>query len=184
MDKYKNLTSKGKDEYLKVLENIGWFNFSSVSKDIINERIKKIEENERFVYCLYDLSFDAEGFEDADSYKSLLEEMIKIIGLKDYKINVKKNSKKNAINIEIETKNNLYVHFVDLDETGDWIDWAVIDYYINSLLVGENIDKQFLPIPPEDQTVQFVFIDEKIYERAKKIGIIPENQGYFLEDKI
>jgi DNA polymerase III delta prime subunit len=79
MDKYKDLTSKGKNEYLKALESIGWFDFSILSKDTIAKRLKKIEENERFVFCLYDLSFDAEGFEDANSYKSLLEEIMKII---------------------------------------------------------------------------------------------------------
>jgi hypothetical protein len=181
MDKYKNLTSKGKNEYLKALENIGWFDFSNISKDMINKRLKKIKENERFVFCLYDLSFDAEGFEDAESYKSLLKEIIKIIGLNDYKINVRK-SNKNNINIKIETKNNTYDYFVRLDETEDWIDWTVIDYYINNLLAGENIDKKFLPIPPEDQTVQFIFINEKVYEKAKKVGIIPESQGYFMEE--
>jgi hypothetical protein len=184
MDKYKDLTSKGKNEYLKALGNIGWFDLSNVSKKIINKRLEKIKENERFVFCLYDLIFDAEGFEDTGSYKSLLEEIIKITGLEDYKINVEKNDKENNINIKIETRNNVYDYFVNLDETEDWIDWTVIDYYINNLLARENIDKKFLPIPPEDQTVQFIFIDEKIYQKAKKFGIIPENQGYFIEDKI
>jgi hypothetical protein len=182
MDKYKDLTSKGKNEYLNTLENIGWFDFSNAQKDIINKRLEKIKENERFVFCLYDLSFDAEGFEDSDSYKSLLEEMIKIIELKNYKLNVKKDNKKNNINITIETKNSTYDYFVDLDETEDWIDWTVIDYYMNNLLTKESIDKKFLPIPPEDQTVQFIYINEKIYKKAKKIGIIPENEGYFIEE--
>jgi phenylacetate-coenzyme A ligase PaaK-like adenylate-forming protein len=110
-----------------------------------------------------------------------MEEIIKIIQLKDYKLNVEKNNKKNNININIETKNNVYDYFVDMDETENWIDWTVIDYYINKLLTKENIDKKFLPIPPEGQRVQFIFIDEVIYEKAKKIGIIPENQGYFIE---
>ncbi|MDR1316043.1 MAG: YjaG family protein [Spirochaetales bacterium] len=181
MDKYKDLTSKGKNEYLKALESIGWFDFSILSKDTINERLKKIEENERFVFCLYDLSFDAEGFEDAGSYKSLLEEIMKIVKLKDYKINVENANRENNINIKIETKNNEYDYLINLDENDDWIDEAVIDYYINNLLAGENIDKKFLPIPPEDQTVQFIFIEEKIYEEARKFGIIPECQGYFIE---
>jgi hypothetical protein len=107
--------------------------------------------------------------------------MIKIIELKNYKLNVKKDNKKNNINITIETKNNTYDYFVDLDETEDWIDWTVIDYYMNNLLTKENIDKKFLPIPPENQTVQFIYINEKIYKKAKKIGIIPENEGYFIE---
>jgi hypothetical protein len=184
MNKYKDLTSKGRNEYLKALENIGWFNFSNLSKDIINKRLKEIEENDKFVFCLYDLSFDAEGFEDVGSYKSLLEEIMKIIQMKDYKINVGKSKKGNNINIKIETKNNVYDYFVDLDETDDWVDWTVIDYYINNLVAGENIYKKFLPIPPEDQTMQFIFIDEKIYEKAKKVGIIPDNQGYFIERKL
>jgi hypothetical protein len=71
-----------------------------------------------------------------------------------------------------------------LDETKGWIDRVVVDYYINNLLAGENIYKQFLPIPPEDQTVQFILIDEKIYEKAKKFGTIPEKPGYFIEDKL
>jgi hypothetical protein len=99
-------------------------------------------------------------------------------------LTVEKNSKENNINIEIETKNDAYEFFVDLDETEGWIDWTVIDYYINNLLEEENASKKFLPIPPEDQTVQFILIDEKIYEKAKKIGIIPERQGYFIENKI
>jgi hypothetical protein len=35
MDKYVELTSKGKNEYLKVLENTGWFDFSGNTKDEI-----------------------------------------------------------------------------------------------------------------------------------------------------
>jgi hypothetical protein len=92
--------------------------------------------------------------------------------------------RKNNLNIEIKTKNNVYDYCVDLDETEDWIDLTLIDYCINNLLTEENIDNKFLPIPPEDQTVQFIFIDEKIYEKAKKVGILPEKQGYFIEDKI
>jgi hypothetical protein len=65
-------------------------------------------------------------------------------------------------------ENNVYDYFVNFDKTDDWIGWTVIDYYINNLLAGENIDKKFLSISPEDQTVQFIFIDAKIYEKAKK----------------
>jgi hypothetical protein len=180
MDKYSNLTAKGKDSYFKALEDIDWFNFSNVSKETISKRLEKIKENERFVFCLYDLSFDAEGFEDNNSYKSLLEEIIKITGLKNYKVDVKYIGEINSIKIKIKTKNNEYEYCINLNETEDWIDSDVIDEYINNLLVGEGMDRIFLPIPPEDQTVQFIYIKEDIYERAIEAGIIPEEQGYFI----
>ena len=180
MDKYKELTSKGKDEYLKALEKIGWFEFSNNSKEVIQKKLNEIAENERFVFCLYDLSFDAEGFEDDYSYKSLLNEIFKIIGLKDYKINVEYN-KENNLQIAIETKTNVYEYCVDLNETGDWVDESLIDGYIRNILVEEKTNKGLFPIPPEDQTAVFIYISESIYNSAVENGIIPSELGYFME---
>ena len=87
-------------------------------------------------------------------------------------MNVEYSKKTDNINIKIETKNNIYKYCVNLNETEDWIDNDIIDEYINNLLNGEKVNKKFLPIPSEDQTVQFIYIAEDIYKKAIDAGII------------
>jgi hypothetical protein len=179
-DKYQELTSRGKNEYLQALENIGWFNFSNNHKEEIKNRLNKTKENIYFASCLYDLCFDAEDFEDDEDYKYLLERIIKIMHIKEFKLDVEYLKDNNNVKIEIEIKNNVYKYYVNFDEEAGWI--GVIDEYINKkILVEENINKKFLPIPSYDETIKFIYMTNEIYEKAIEIGIIPEEKKYFIK---
>jgi hypothetical protein len=179
MDKYVELTSKGKNEYLKVLENIGWFNFSSNTKDEINNRLNESEKTEDFMFCLYDLWFDTEGFEDSDDYRFLLEQIMEIIKLTEYKLNVEYIKQNDLVKIKMETKNSIYTHYANLIEDSSRIEDNVINEFINNkLLVGENTGKKFIQLPSSDQTIQFVYMPGNIFQKAIENGIIPE-EDYF-----
>jgi hypothetical protein len=184
MDKYKNLTSKGKVAYLEALKNIGWFDFSNNTKEEIGDRIdhelNKSKENADFMFCLYDLWFDREGFEEDDDYKFLLEEIIEIIKL-NCKLTVEYSKFENNIKIQIKTENNVYTYYVNnFRYVSGWIDEKIIEVYINyDLLYGEKTNKIFIELPSSDQTVQFVYMPEEIYKKAIEVGIIPEDKDYF-----
>jgi hypothetical protein len=192
MDKYKELTSKGKIEYIKALESIGWFDFSNNTKHVIQERINNVKENIEFMFCLYDLLVYTVSYEEEESYRDLLEQIIKIIKLHGCKLKVKYLVKKGdfemgideigIMEMEIVVKNNVYKYSVNLSEIAGWFDENIIDEYINNnLFVGEKINKKIIPLPYSEQTDPYVFMPYDIFEKAINIGIIPENENYFMK---
>jgi hypothetical protein len=179
LDKYKELTTKGKDVYLQALEGISWFSFSKNNKAEIEKRLNETKESINFVFCLYDLWFDTEGFEKPDEYEDLLKQIIEIMNISDCKLDVK-SLKDNRVKIEIKTKSNIFKYFVNLNKYAGWFDGNVIDKYINNkVLVVEKTNKRFFLLPCCDQRVQLVYMPIDIYEKAIKIGIIPE-EDYFM----
>ncbi|MBD8084658.1 hypothetical protein [Chryseobacterium caseinilyticum] len=183
IDEYRILTAKGKSEYIKVLKTFDWFNEKSEvkKKEIINTIENDLEANYSFL-ALEDLSFDAEGFETAESYKNLLNEMIKIAEVENQikKINVTKE--RNLINISILTnKNEELKYAVDINENQDWIDTNFIEQFINGQLLSKtNNRKIFIALPAIDQIANITFISQSDFEKAKKNGLIPSDD-IFLE---
>lgn len=183
MDKYISLTTQGIDAYLQALTDINWFDFKQNDKQEIFERLTKQGDNKNFVFCLYKLWFDSEGFEDDEPYRSLLDEILEIIGLKTLSKNVNYDTDNNLVNISLTTEKSSYDYKINLDDFGDWIDENFINVFINEqVLDGENIDNRFLALPMSDQTVQFVFIPQSTYDKAVGKGIIPEELNYFMTD--
>lgn len=180
LNKYNSLTTQGVEAYLQALTDISWFVYKTNNKEEILERLENEENNNDFVFCLYNLWFDAEGFEDDERYDRLLDEIVKIINLKNFSKKVDYNKKDNSVTILIKTEKTTYNYKINLDEFGDWIDEDFINIFINEqVLKGENMDNKFLPLPSSDQTVQFVFVPESMYNEAVDKGIIPENLNYF-----
>ena len=180
LNKYNSLTIQGVEAYLQALTDINWFVYKTNNKEEILERLENEENNNDFVFCLYNLWFDAEGFEDGEPYDRLLDEIVKIINLKNFSKKVDYNKKDNSVTILIKTEKTTYNYNIDLDEFGDWIDEDFINMFINEqLLKGENIINRFLPLPSSDQTVQFVFVPESLYNDAVDKGVIPEDLNYF-----
>ncbi len=182
LDKYTSLTTQGVEAYLKALTNINWFDYKTNDKNEIIERLKNQSNNNNLVFCIYNLWFDAEGFEDDESYDNLLDEILEIIGLENSSKKVNYNENDNSVSISITIEKRTYNYKIDLDEFGDWIDEDFINIFINEqLLKGENIINRFLPLPSSDQTVQFVFVPESMYNDAVDKGVIPEDLNYFMK---
>ena len=83
LDKYTSLTTQGVEAYLKALTKINWFDYKTNDKNEIIERLENQSNNKDFIFCIYNLWFDAEGFEDDESYDNLLDEILEVIGLEN-----------------------------------------------------------------------------------------------------
>lgn len=183
-DKYYLLTEQGKEAYLNALESIGWFDLQNNNKKEIEERIADFEDPITYVFVLYHLWFDAEGFDEDTSYDSLLDELIEITGLEVKEKSVLYNEENDTVEITLTTLKATYSYTVNLEEFGDWIDEDFIDSFINEqVLEGEGSPNRFLPIPPSDQTMQFVFVPEALFVKAIEQGIVPESMDYFFGDE-
>lgn len=179
MDKYKELTGKGVAGYLSALEEVSWFRYSKIARAEVEERLFKTEDPADYVLCLYDLWFDAEGFEDDESYSWLLERIQLVTGL-DFKLNVTYQQETNSVEITINGAGGDYHYAVAMES--DWIDESFIEELINNrVLPGEGVASQFIALPPTDQTVQFVYIPSAAYDNAIAKGIIPSDMGYFMD---
>ena len=181
MGTYRELVSKGKDAYLDALEDTGWFRYSLLTKDEIRERLFGVKDPEDYVFYLYNVWFDAEGFEDDDAYRSLLEQILGALGLEKSGLSVLYDKEQNYVTIEIKTKHHTYNYSIALDEHGDWVDGDLIDSFINNeVLPGELEERRLMVLPPSDQTVQFVFIPEGVFRKAREKGVIP-GEDYFMK---
>jgi hypothetical protein len=181
MDKYKALTSQGKEAYMNALTAIGWFDFAKTSKEEIAKRLNEETNINELCCCLWELWFDAEGFEDDEPYNSLLSEILGIIGMKNIELNVVYEKSNNSVRIELKTQSNNYHYSIPMES--DWVDEELIDEWLNNeVLAGEKIESRFFALPPTDQTVQFIFVPPMIYDKAIKTGIIPDFEGYFIAD--
>lgn len=182
MDKYKELTGKGKDEYLKVLEQIGWFKFPHNKKEEIAAKLDNQEKPDDFVLALSALSFDASLLEDEMQYESLMQDVINVseISIKNKRIDYLATS--DTFKFNIKTEDNTYQYHLRMDDYGDWLeDDNLLNAYVNKrVLRGEKVEGRFLPIPSTcDKKMQFVFITKKIYKKAVDTGIIPGDLTYF-----
>lgn len=183
-DKYYLLTEQGKEAYLGALESIGWFDLQNNNKKEIEDRIEDFEDPITYAFVLYHLWFDAEGFDEDTSYASLLDELIEVSGLEVSEKNVRYNEENQSVEITLTTPKASYSYIVNLEEFGDWVDEDFIDSFMNEeVLEGEGIRSRFFPIPPSDQTMQFVFVPEELFVKAIEHGIIPGSMDYFFGEE-
>lgn len=179
-DEYRILTGKGKAEYIKVLKSFSWFSQKETSQQ--KEIIRNIEKDTEVKYAfltLRDMSFDTEGFESAESYQDILNEFIKVAGVKQQIRNIKVSEQNNLINIAILTTNNEELHYtVDINKNQDWIDSDFDQFINNQLLPKTNTDKKFFGLPAVDQIANLIFISQKDFDTAKKIGLIPTDDVF------
>ena len=81
MTMYELLTAEGKDAYLQALDEVEWFSFDQNSREEISKRLEAKEDPKDYVTVLFNLWFDAEGFEDDLAYNNLLGEILKVSAL-------------------------------------------------------------------------------------------------------
>jgi len=178
MDKYNKLVSKGQEAYLNALNEIGWFEISNNSKEEIEKRLSKTNKPTNYLFSLYDLGFDGEGFENPDVYEYLLNEIWGIVGLDIVKMSVFYARASNSIEIEVQTKLSSYTRSIELNS--DWIEDNFIEEFVNNqILAGENINKKFFELPTDDQCSQYIFVTQSVYDKAIELGVIPDDLGFF-----
>lgn len=179
-DEYRILTGKGKTEYIKVLKSFSWFSQKEASQQ--KEIIRNIEKDTEVKYAfltLGDMSFDTEGLESAESYQNILNEFIKVAGVQQQIRNIQVSEQNNLINITILTTNNDELHYtVDINKNQDWIDSDFDQFINNQLLPKTNTDKKFFGLPAVDQVANLIFISQKDFDTAKKIGLIPTDDVF------
>lgn len=181
MTMYELLTAEGKDAYLQALDEVEWFSFDQNSREEISKRLEAKEDPKDYVTVLFNLWFDAEGFEDDLAYNNLLGEILKVSALEICEKKVAYHQNTNSVSITLTTRNNTYNYQIAI--TRDWIDESFIDHFINErLLGGEQVESRFFALPFFDQTARFVFIPKYIYDNAVKEGIIPDRLNYFMPE--
>jgi hypothetical protein len=179
MDKYQELTKLGKDKYLQKVKSINWHDSDETILQAIIESINETSDDSYLVYALGVLGFDGEGFESASDYENILNEINEL--LKDQKLNVNVENQSGLLKIELK-KNKTNVYEIDIEETGGWISEGFMEF-INRTLKDEGFEEQFYALPPSDQTVDFIFSTEEKYKKAIDEGFIPEEMGYFFENR-
>jgi len=181
MDKYNQLIEQGAEAYLNALDEAGWFK-DTEAKDKIRKKLIKEKDPKYYALVLADVAVDAEGFEDEASYQGLLKEFIKVIGVTDWEHTVRYKNDNTIIHITIKTPKSTYTYDIDPEETFGWLDATFAEDFINDeVLEGEGIESRFFDIPAADQSALYVYVPEKVHNKALKKGIIPDEPEYFLD---
>lgn len=172
IDPYGILTAKGKTEYLEVLKKNDWF---KRKEDVRKKEIIYAIQNDldvRYLFlALEDFNFDTEGFETAESYKKLLNELINIAGVQKKIKNVKVFRKGHLINISVLVNNNYLEYKININENQDWIDLNFVGLFINEQLLSKaDCTQKFFLLPAIDQIGNLIFISAEELEEAIKIG--------------
>ncbi|MDA3616634.1 hypothetical protein [Polluticaenibacter yanchengensis] len=180
--KYKKLLSDGADAYIKALNDFDWFiEKTDPDKEKILKRIKSDLSSYTFL-ALSDLHFDAEGFENAEAYKLLILDVIKLTNTREKIDGLIVTQDTDFINISVTTRENKALNYaIDLRENQDWLDDAFFEKFINNSLLKEtNSLKRCFFLPGTDQTVYIIVASPTSFLRAKASGLIPE-ESYFIE---
>ncbi|MFN8283943.1 MAG: hypothetical protein U0U67_12055 [Chitinophagales bacterium] len=174
--KYEQLIQKDKTVYLEKLEEVNWFKYAD--REEIISAINETENNLMLVYVLEEFVFNEDNFDHAKSYEQFLYTFLKEFQI-DYKtINASQDD--NLITIAIETKKNNFEYIVDLDQTEEYFDFDLIEYFFNKeFLVKENIIERFYFLPDIDENISLYFTHPTIQHRAAKEGLIPTNKEFF-----
>jgi len=178
MDKYKILTNQGKAKYLAKLDEIGWFNNAQNKKTKIEKSINEISNSEFLMFRLSHIGFDAEGFDDSEDYKRLINNIIKFPFCNQLSAEVNQLDT-TTISIKIKGGNN-YELEIDTEESFGWFDFELIEFMNDIVFQNENIIERLFAVPPCDQTVDLVFISETLYELAIENGVFPDDMEYFM----
>ena len=185
MDKYKELTTAGREAYLNALDKIDWFKTSKSSREEVKQKIEEAHCLDWLLFSIEDVAFDAEGFEDYSSYESVIKDFLNVAGI-DAELTVEQIEEPYGAKIGIKTLSNTYSYSVNIEELGDWMDLEMIDTFINNqVLAGENIEARFWELPPIDQGYRCVFAPPSIYQTAIAKGVIPEgDEGCFIMQEL
>jgi len=182
MDNYLKLIMQGKKAFADAALSIGWFEYSSLTYETVLERLTEMDDKIFSVFSLSEMEFDSEGFESAGAYQSVVAELLRLTEhMKDAEIACEFDDETESIKISIQGERGRYIYFTD--ENDDWFDGKVIDSFLNeTVLPGEGLELRFFVLPPCDQMAYVVFVPRPMYEEAVSRGLIPAEEGYFLED--
>lgn len=177
MDSYKTLVNQGKEAYLKQLNAIGWFDQAQQEQAAIENHIAQIEEVEHLMYALSYISFDAEGFDEAADYESIISEVLQYPASQHLKVRFEQEGLLVKINI---AGKNQYTFEVDLDVSFGWFDDDLIEFLNDQVFAGEGLQERLFAIPACDQSIDLTFISETLYNQALKAGVLTDDLEFFM----
>ena len=171
MDKYKENFENGAEHYIKLLEDIKWFNNPFINKEEIIEKINNSNFPPYYATYLTQFSYDAE-YGGEDQLNDVLNTVTRIIP----------NSKFEIIDdgIILTINGNNYTILLEIDEfeVGEGRE-SFIETEINEILKKENSEYLFYELPPADESASLIFVKPEVYKDALEKGVIPDFMGYY-----
>lgn len=176
--KYEEIIQLGKEHYKQKLVDLNWYKFAD--KNEIEQAINETEDNILLALSLAEFVFDGDGFSEHTHYNAWFHELFRIFSIAVESIETEQDE--NLITIHIKTTNNAYEYIVDTDQTEDWFDEDLIDFFINKqFLQKENILERFFILPPVDENIAIYYTHPTTQHKAKTEGLIPPHYNYFFD---
>ena len=171
MDKYKENFEKGTEHYIKLLEEIKWFDNPYVEKDKVIENITKCTFPPNYSTYLRQIGYLTD-YAGIFQLTGVLDETLKFIPDSRYEIT------DNTLTVFVKDEDYIFDFDVNEFEAGEGIE-GFAEAYLNQILEKEGIEYRFYELPPDDETVSLIFVKPEVYKQAIKYGIIPDFLGYF-----
>jgi hypothetical protein len=171
MDKYKENFEKGATHYIKMLEEINWFDNPHVKKEEVINNLNKSTFPPYFGTYLRQLGFTTD-YEGQDQLEDVLNATLEFIPNSSFEIN--------EDGLLIKVNGNEYILDIDINEfeAGEGEE-GFVETELNEILEKENIEYRFYNLPPDDETCSFIYTKPEIYKNALEKGIIPDFMGYY-----
>lgn len=171
MDKYKENFEKGAEYYIKLLEEIKWFDNPHVKKDEIIEKISKSAFPPYYATYLTQLAYESES-DGEDQLNDVLNSITQFVPNSDFEIT--------EDGVMFRINDNEYLIEVDVEEfeVGEGRE-SFVETVINEILRKENSEYFFYELPPDDQVASLIFAKLEVYKDALEKGVIPDFMGYY-----
>lgn len=163
------------------LGEIGWLALLSEAEHVRLQgavREQFVRDSKYAFYALAVTVFDPECIEgtgpnEACSYYSVLLQLAKASGgcFQPLLIHDELDYELGVARVSFEHYGHAYS--IEVSYQDDWFQQEVLDL-VNRALRESGCDRQFLPLPPCDQTVSLCFVPADVFDRAVRKGLIPE----------
>jgi hypothetical protein len=158
-DKYKELFEKGADTYIETLINIDWFDNPHIDKSEMMNKIKSCGYAPYFSTCLWQSILEVNCAYGEPFFEAFMNMICQFIPKSSYSF-IKENDK---LYIILTIDKNIYKTKIDMGDfeflDGD-DDNCILNYFINKMGL-------------------YIFVKPETYQKALKIGVIPEFMGYY-----
>ncbi|WP_177764927.1 hypothetical protein [Flavobacterium sp. I3-2] len=171
MDKYKENFEKGAQRYIKLLEEIKWFDNPHVNKEEIIERISNTTFPPYYATYLTQLAYESD-YSGEDQLTDVLNAVMQFIPNSEFEIN------EGGIIIKINDNEYPIKLNVEKFEVGEGSE-SFVETTINEILKNEGSNYLFFELPPDDEVSSLIFVKPEIYKLALEKGIIPDFMGYY-----
>ncbi|GAA3511722.1 hypothetical protein GCM10022393_26800 [Aquimarina addita] len=157
-----------KKQYLKSLEEIGWFDYPQNDRDQIINKINKSENN--YHLDLHHFSFFIDDFRSIEDYKSFMKELKEIGGIAFQSAEIRTNEDENSISLKVHMGKKEFEMNFDLDE---FTIIPQIEENFNDLFANFEIDSRLFWLPLESEIFFYALIPFELYKKATIKDMIP-----------